>query len=377
MLDSSSGGNNGESGSFLTSIEAASRSGRALEESCRSVARGLENPETIDAVLNATAFLADQACIYTPTGSDSRRLLLVGYRGDRRHEVQTSYRAGEGLVGRALESSDAEPSSPEGNAAALAVPIKLAQNTVAVLLLIRSAGPVFSQTEVAATLAIASVAGPLFRMEQLQLASQELVVQEERNRIAREIHDGVSQNLALLMLKMEIISRLSETDPARMKVELAKVMSVLEASVQELRRSVYALRSPDLARLGLIRALRRLARDFGEQTNMEVALSLPENISLPPQAQSAVFSVVQERLDVVAREGSATTVSLELRSDVDRLVIQLRDNGQPGLPLPLETEPCDPPWQTRLRDRIRPFEGSVQVFMSPPETRVEITLPMR
>ncbi len=76
-----------------------------------------------------------------------------------------------------------------------------------------------------------------------QIASQEMAIREERNRMAEEIHDGVAQNLALLLLKMEIISRLADSDPLRMKMELGKVVGILESSVQELRGCIHALRS--------------------------------------------------------------------------------------------------------------------------------------
>ena len=71
------------------------------------------------------------------------------------------------------------------------------------------------------------------------------IVQEERNRIAKVIHDGVAQNLALLMLKMEVISRLADIDQIRMKAELAKAIEILEATTQELRSSILSLRTPD------------------------------------------------------------------------------------------------------------------------------------
>lgn len=93
---------------------------------------------------------------------------------------------------------------------------------------------------------LASQAGLVVRCADLLIASQELALREQREHIAREIHDGVSQNLALLMLKVEVISRLADVDPTRMKAELNKVMSILESSVRELRRSVHALRSPGL-----------------------------------------------------------------------------------------------------------------------------------
>ncbi len=73
--------------------------------------------------------------------------------------------------------------------------------------------------------------------------SRERAVQDERDRIARVIHDGVAQNLAFLMLKMEVISRLLDRNPRRVKGEFTNVLAVLESSLQELRKSVSALRS--------------------------------------------------------------------------------------------------------------------------------------
>ncbi len=72
-------------------------------------------------------------------------------------------------------------------------------------------------------------------------------LEQERLRIAREIHDGVAQNLALLLVKMEILSRLMDRDPAQVKSELARATSVLEATVRQLRASLSSLRPSDRA----------------------------------------------------------------------------------------------------------------------------------
>ena len=104
----------------------------------------------------------------------------------------------------------------------------------------QEAGSPCSSSDAAAQ-ALTTVVGLLLHFEQLHRTSVELAIQEERNRIAREIHDGISQNLALLILKMEIISRLADSDPPKMRTELGNVMSILELSVQELRRTLAQL----------------------------------------------------------------------------------------------------------------------------------------
>lgn len=75
-------------------------------------------------------------------------------------------------------------------------------------------------------------------------ATLALAIQEERRRIACQIHDGVSQKLALLLLKVEIITRLADSNPKRMKSELSQMTSVLESCVDELRKLVDSLAPP-------------------------------------------------------------------------------------------------------------------------------------
>ena len=97
--------------------------------------------------------------------------------------------------------------------------------------------------------------------------SETRIVQDERNRIAKLIHDGISQNLALLILKMEIISRLADVDQTRMKAELSKATEILEATIHELRDTIALLRTPDTDQSYLVRSARALANSFAERTD--------------------------------------------------------------------------------------------------------------
>jgi len=102
------------------------------------------------------------------------------------------------------------------------------------------------------------------------------MIQEERNRIAKAIHDGVAQNLALLMLKMEIISRLADIDQLRMKAELSKAVEILEATVRELRATVDSLRTPDTERPHIVRPARVLASRFSGHAGSTANPDSPE-----------------------------------------------------------------------------------------------------
>lgn len=246
----------------------------------------------------------------------------------------------------------------------------------AIVLALRS-GQDFTIQQQLLLASLASQSGLVIRSAELMAVSQELVIQKERSRIAREIHDGVAQNLALLMLKMEVISRLAESDPRRMKAEMEMVTSILESSVGELRRSIYALRSPDLSRLGLRSALTRLADDFTEQARARVDLAVPSALSLPSDAQSAAYSVVQERLDALVRQGTATRVSIDVAVRRTRLMIRLRDDARTPPGFPSVDHGLASSWRSRMEKRVQPLAGSVRVSRSPGQTCVTISIPLK
>jgi signal transduction histidine kinase len=216
----------------------------------------------------------------------------------------------------------------------------------------------------------------IIRSVDLLLASQDLILQQERNRIAQEIHDGVSQNLALLMLKMEIISRLSQSDPSRMKTEIQKVMVILESSVFELRRSIATLRSPGVVGLGLLPAIKKLARDFTKETDIDVELSLPAALSLSPDVQSTLFSVIQERLSTIGKVGNSTRVSIEIESDEERVIASLSDSGALEATQPLTPDCPASVWLQRIGNRVKPLGGTVSMDTDQAHTTIQIALPL-
>ncbi len=90
------------------------------------------------------------------------------------------------------------------------------------------------------------------RNAQAYLRAEELALTEERNRIAREIHDGIAQALAFMALKLDLSERLLQTDPKRATEELQQVKETLRGQIREVRRSIFALRPIDLERYGFL-----------------------------------------------------------------------------------------------------------------------------
>ncbi|MCL5264768.1 MAG: histidine kinase [Chloroflexi bacterium] len=152
--------------------------------------------------------------------------------------------------------------------------------------------------------------------------------EEERQRIARRIHDGPAQALTNLILRTEICQRLLTVDPERAKSELASLKTMITGTLQETRHFIFDLRPMILDDLGMLPTLRRLSETFTAKTNIPVKLNVTgPQFRLPPHVEIALFRITQEALDNAASHANPTEaqVSIELSDDFVRLTIE--DNG--------------------------------------------------
>lgn len=154
-------------------------------------------------------------------------------------------------------------------------------------------------------------------------------IAEERHRIAREIHDGLAQDLASMNLKVSVWHDLVDNDPAQMHAELDRLQKLLGEKIRDVRRAIFALRPVALDELGFYPALRRFTSDFGEQNQLHVDLRIsgPQD-RLPPPLEPVVFRTVQEALNNVSKHAQARTVWIELDLEqADTATLRVRDDG--------------------------------------------------
>jgi two-component system sensor histidine kinase DegS len=152
--------------------------------------------------------------------------------------------------------------------------------------------------------------------------------EEERRRLAREIHDGPAQVLANATFQLEYCNRLLERDPARLKDELVRLGGDLREGLAEVRYFIFDLRPGPLAELGLSATLQRYAENFQSRSGIEVELDLDfEPVRLSPTKEVAVFRILQEGLQNVRKHSGATHASVSLRVRPDGLVVSVKDDG--------------------------------------------------
>ncbi len=162
----------------------------------------------------------------------------------------------------------------------------------------------------------------LHRLSGAILEAQE----EERRRIARELHDEAAQALTSLLVRIRLLERSPNPEEARRHVQ--ELRQLTAAALEEVRRVALELRPTILDDLGLAAALDWRVEEFNAAGGARAALSV-EGVEgrLPGPVELALFRVVQEALTNVARHGQATTVNVCLRREAGSLVLTIQDDG--------------------------------------------------
>ncbi|MCR8645051.1 histidine kinase [Paenibacillus sp. N1-5-1-14] len=156
-----------------------------------------------------------------------------------------------------------------------------------------------------------------------------LAQEEERRRIAREIHDGMAQTLANLVLRSEIAERLlAKQEYDVVKEELQVLKSQVRGGLEEVRKMIFNLRPMALDDLGLVPAVRKYAQDFEERTRILTKLEVKgKEMRLPSGMEAAIFRLIQEAFSNVFKHAKATFVEVELLFGMDYIHVKFSDNG--------------------------------------------------
>ena len=152
--------------------------------------------------------------------------------------------------------------------------------------------------------------------------------EEERQRVARDIHDGPAQMMSNVVLKAEICERLIDADPDEARRELQNLKQIMRDSLQDVRKIIYNLRPMSLDDLGLVPTLQRYVLTFQEESGISVSFitkgSQPE---LKSVIALTVFRIIQEALNNVAKHARASNVIMQLEFLEDSLKLYVYDDG--------------------------------------------------
>ena len=150
---------------------------------------------------------------------------------------------------------------------------------------------------------------------------------EERQRLARELHDSVSQALYGIALGAETARELLEQDPEQATEPLDYVLSLSEAGITEMRALIFELRPESLEEEGLVAALEKQVAAVQARHKLKIEASLCDGPSAPVEAKEVIYRITQETLNNVVKHAQAGRVRIEMECDLEVISLEISDDG--------------------------------------------------
>jgi PAS domain S-box-containing protein len=203
---------------------------------------------------------------------------------------------------------------------------------------------------------------------------------EERRRLAFELHDGTAQNLFALTVKLAGLERSSYSWTAEEKKSFEESLALGEQALKEIRTLSYLLHPPLLDHAGLVSALRWYVEGFSMRSSIYVDVIVPEDMGrLPPELETALFRIVQEGLTNIQRHSGSDTASISLERSEDQVILQIADQGSGML---IETAQAAGDFRSAgvglrgIRQRLSYMGGRLEIDSSSQGTTVTAIVPI-
>ena len=220
------------------------------------------------------------------------------------------------------------------------------------------------------------------REEELhQLSSRLLQLQdEERRRIARELHDSVAQGLLAVNLSLANLAKSGGALNKHGKAALTDAHKILKGLAKEIRSMSYLLHPPALDELGLTDAIEEYASGFSRRSGIRADVEISQNIGrLPQDVETALFRIIQESLGNIQRHSGSASARIELRKEISKLTLEVSDRGHGFSDAQMAKEPR----ASRLgvgilgmRERVRQLGGRLEIRSDSRGTTVKTALPL-
>lgn len=195
---------------------------------------------------------------------------------------------------------------------------------------------------------------------------------QERRRLARELHDTTAQMLAALSMNLSVVSESADVLSPRAQAAMAEAVTLADRSLRELRTVSYLLHPRELDDLGLEYAVSRYVNGFTQRSGIRVEVEVSPNLGrLPQDAETAVFRVVQECLTNIHRHSGSSTARLRLTRGPSDVVLEVEDAGHG-----IRGEAPSGVGIASMRERVQQLNGRLEIASQPGRTTVKATIPL-
>jgi PAS domain S-box-containing protein len=207
----------------------------------------------------------------------------------------------------------------------------------------------------------------------LALSSRLIKVQEEeRRRIARELHDSTGQALAALTM---ILNRLQRESSAAHLSAFEDCLELVNAVTADTRNLSYLLHPPLIDELGLRSAVREYAQGFQNRSGVRVHVEVSHQVGrLGEDREIALFRIIQEALGNIHRHSGSSVANIAIFCDGRNVVLEVRDQGR-GLPVVYDSQTNHGVGIKSMQERLRPFSGNLEIESTNTGTTIRAVLP--
>jgi two-component system NarL family sensor kinase len=203
---------------------------------------------------------------------------------------------------------------------------------------------------------------------------------EERRRIARDLHDSAGQTLTVLGMNLGQLEQLAQSGNAQFTEKLQEAQELLQRVTQEIRTTSYLLHPPLLDESGIAAALRWYIDGLNQRTPLKIDLSISEDFGrLPRETELAMFRIVQESLSNVLRHSGSDVAIIRIKRHNSTVTLEVEDHGR-GIAaekLVALNEGGSGVGVRGMRDRVRHLSGEMKLESTDSGTTVSISLPDR
>jgi nitrate/nitrite-specific signal transduction histidine kinase len=271
--------------------------------------------------------------------------------------------------------------SPPFLSASMQAPLELGSRSIGTLAVGFRSPRACREADTETLSSLASQAAIALETDRLQRELRELAVRSERERIAREMHDGLAQVLGYVNTKSQAVEELlaaNRVDAAR--AQLAELAVAARSVYVDVREAILGLSSPISSERGLVGALEEYAVRYSEASKLATRVEAPEAVRglvLAPEVEAHVFRIVQEALTNVRKHAAAQRVVISLQVDSDALEVRVEDDGR-GVAMAARPALDWPHYGLQtMRDRAATVGGELLIEPAPARgTRVVLRVPL-
>jgi signal transduction histidine kinase len=238
------------------------------------------------------------------------------------------------------------------------------------------AGTGLTKADVPAMTAFANQAAIAIENARLYEQAQQVAVMEERSRLARELHDSVTQSLFSMTLTAQAARILLERDPRRVEPQLARLQELARGALTEMRSLIFELRPVAVEEEGLVSALRKHIAAVRSREGLAIDFRVSGERRLVKEQEVALFRIVQEALNNVVKHARAERAVVDLSMGEEAICLLVADDGM-GFDPRTSVREGKTMGLVNMRERVEMLDGSLEIDSQPGEgTRIRVKIPL-